>query len=253
MSDITLRPRGATEIVDAAFALYRRNPGALIMLTAIGNVPGLVLTLIFRRQLETGPFGTAFFATMLVSMLTFALINAVMMKVGSALYLGGRVDVADALRSVVPKMPAIIMVTLLSSLAFGVGFLLLIAPALYFLARWFAVIPAIVLEDKGPLAAFSRSAALAKGRKWHILSTLVLVFGIYLVVSLGITMAVSFTGSIIVTTLLGTVYTIFAYPIVALCVMLQYYDARIRGEGFDVEYMTSTLGAAPFAGEPAPR
>lgn len=253
MSDITLRPRGATEIVDAAFALYRRNPGALIMLAAIGNVPALLVALLSGIDPEKPDFGIAFWVTMAVGIVSTAFGHAMITRVGSALYLGGRIDVAEAVRSTLPRLPAIIIATLITSVTFFIGFLFLFAPGLYVLARWFAVIPAIVLDDNGPFAAISRSGALSKGRKWHVLGTIVMVFGMYLTVSFGLSFALSSTGNFVLTQVVSTLYAILAYPIVALCITLLYYDARIRAEGFDVEYMTSTLGAAPVAGEPAPR
>ena len=42
------------------------------------------------------------------------------------------------------------------------------------------------------------------------------------------------------------IYTILAYPIIAITECLLYYDARIQSEGLDIELMAAELGAAPI-------
>ncbi|MBC8087752.1 MAG: hypothetical protein H7Z40_10840, partial [Phycisphaerae bacterium] len=47
MSDTSLRPRGVSEIVDAAFALYRRHALQYIVVAAIATAPSLIISLLY--------------------------------------------------------------------------------------------------------------------------------------------------------------------------------------------------------------
>jgi len=90
------------------------------------------------------------------------------------------------------------------------------------------------------VAAFARSSVLSEGLKWHILLTLILIFVIFVMLSFAASMigfAVGAAGLIAVQTL----YTVFAYPLIAITQVILYYDARIRREGFDIEMMTGAL------------
>jgi hypothetical protein len=119
----------------------------------------------------------------------------------------------------------------------------LIVPGFWVLARYFAVVPAIVLEEAGTLRSFSRSAELSHGRKWHILGTLVLVTIIYYLLVLGVSLIGAVTGNFVLQTTISSVGAILVYPVVAITEALLYYDARIRSEGLDIELMTDALDA----------
>lgn len=247
MSDTTLRARSTSEIVDAAFALYRRNAMQYIVLTAICYSPVLIVSLLLVAR---GPaIGTgALFAALpvyIVTMLAFAVVSAAIVRIGSDVYLGREPDVNATIKAVMPRLPALIGGAILASLLAFVGLLLFIFPVFYVLTVTFAINPAIVLENKGPTDALSRSVALTKGRKGHVFLTLLLTWGLYLVLSIGITIVAGLVGSAVLLQIVSSLLAIFAYPIINLVVMVLYYDMRIRGEGFDVEHMSQSTGAPP--------
>ena len=57
---------------------------------------------------------------------------------------------------------------------------LVIAPGLYLITIWAVIVPVIVIERSGALAAFGRSRQLVRGRGLHVFATLVLVYVILL-------------------------------------------------------------------------
>jgi len=245
MTDLRLRPRTVSELVDAGFALYRRNALQYIVISSLAIAPLLVLQLAepgALRPTATNLSGM-FLVIQLASVLTYALMSAAVVKLGSMIYLGGEPDVAAAVREVLPRVPSLLLAGLLLLPLFALGFLVFIVGALYVTARFFAVSTVVILEGKSATAAFGRSSELSKGRKRHILNTLGLVFLIYLVLSMGVGGLAALTQSTVLQLVISTVYTIVAYPVFALVQMLLYYDTRIRGEGFDLEQMTSALGA----------
>ncbi|MBX7118922.1 MAG: glycerophosphoryl diester phosphodiesterase membrane domain-containing protein [Gemmatimonadaceae bacterium] len=251
MSEQTLRPRTTSELLDATFSLYRRHAPAYIMVTAIAVVPTLLFQLLLLGGSASLGQTLAAFIIFPISMVSYALMNGVVIRMGSDVYLGGEADVAEAVRSVMPKVPSLIGTAILKTLALMLYFLLLFFPMFIAFAKYFGPEAAVVLEGRGAAAAMSRSAELADGRKWHILGALLLMYGIYIIVgfALGIVGAVagalgSEMGGQVVLLFVQTLITIVSYPIVGLMTMLLYYDCRIRKEGFDVEHLARTLGDA---------
>jgi hypothetical protein len=249
----TLRPRSATELVDAAFQILRSHYGQLVVCSAIAYVPMLLLRLFVigdttrflsgdPAMAQAGMLLTTLW-TMLGSLVTYALMSAVLVVLTSQAYLGDQVDVGTAVRRVIPHVVQVLLASLIRSVLFIFGFILFIVPGFWVLARYFAVVPAIVLEEAGTLRSFSRSAELSRGRKWHIIGTLLLVTIIYYLLVLGVSLVGTMTGNFVVQTTISSVGAILVYPVVAITEALLYYDARIRSEGLDIEMMTEALDA----------
>jgi len=253
MTAPSLRPRSATELVDAAFQVLRAHYGQLVVCSAIAYLPMLLLRLFVigdtTRYLNGDPaamqsdiFMTTLW-TMLGSLVTYSLMSAVLVVLTSQAYLGDTVDVGDAVRRVVPRVVPVLIASVIRSVLFILGFILLFVPGFWVLARYFAVVPAVVLEDAGTLRSFSRSAELSRGRKWHILGTLALVTIIYYLLVAGVSLIGALAGKFVVQTMVSSVAAILVYPVVAITEALLYYDARIRSEGLDIELMTDALDA----------
>ncbi len=67
-------------------------------------------------------------------------------------------------------------------LGVGIGFALIVIPGIYFMTTYILVTPAIISEDRGVSAAFSRSKALVIGYRWKVLFAVLLVAFLYMVV-----------------------------------------------------------------------
>ncbi|CAN5290535.1 hypothetical protein BH09GEM1_BH09GEM1_02940 [soil metagenome] len=236
-----------SELVDAAFQVLRAHYAQFVMCSALAYLPWLIAELVFLGDPERLT-GTNLWITALAGMgvwLSFALMSAVIITCASQAYLGEPVDVATGIRRALPRLPRVMIAALLRYLLLTLGFLCLLVGALYVAARLFALTPLIILEDASIGAAFKRSGELSRGRKRHILNTLGLAAIIYWVVAIGISMMASLAGNFVVQVLAGAIYTILAYPIIAITECLLYYDARIQSEGLDIELMAAELGALP--------
>lgn len=253
MPPLALRPRSVTELVDAAFQVLRAHYGQLVVCSAIAYVPLLVLRLFVigdtTRYLSGDPAamrsGMAMTTvwTLIGSLVTYSLMSAVLVVLTSQAYLGETVDVGVAVRRMIPRLIQVLVASIIRSVLFIIGFVLIFVPGFWVLARYFAVVPAIMLEDAGTLGSFSRSAELSRGRKWHILGTLLLVMIIYYLLVVGVSLIGTLLGSFVVQTTVSSVGAILVYPVVAITETLLYYDARIRSEGLDIELMTDALDA----------
>lgn len=267
MSDLRLRARSVTEIVDAAFQLYKRDAVEYLLVTAIAYAPWVVAQLLVMRGLtltsaqQLGVSSFASFILAVIGIFAYALMSAVLSRFSSDVYLDRPTSLGAVVRSVLPLVPRLIGATFLFGLAMMLGFVLVLIGAaitsvpliligtflsigwvFYALARFFAVFQIIVLEGRGAVAAFARSSVLSRNRKGHILLTLMLVFVIFIMLSVAVTMVAEIIGSIASTVVLQSLYTVVAYPLIGITQMILYYDTRIRAEGFDIEVMTGALG-----------
>jgi hypothetical protein len=247
MAPIALRPRKATEIVDAAIEVYRRNPVHFMLLTTMVHAPWLILQLVLIGNAPP----TAEIATSLLisvgTIISYFLMTAVVVQMASDLYLGRETDAFLAFRRVGWKLPTAFMASFIQGMLIGFGLLLLLVPAVYWSALYFAAIPAIVLERCGLFAGFERSARLSKDLKLHILSTLGLVFIIKFALTIGATVVVQFIPNFAAQRVLSSLISIIVFPISGISDALIYYDTRIRREGFDIEMMAGGPAPAPAA------
>ncbi len=249
MPALRLRARSTSEIVDAAFTLYRRDPLLYILAALVGNFPSLLAELLAsgRNPLEAG---VAALVLRLASIVSYSFMSAVIIHLGSAAYLGETPDLAAAFRATLPRVGTVFVAGLARGFLVILGLVFLLIPGIWATAVTFAVIPVVVLEGKGTGAALRRSQALAEGRKRHILNTIGLAWIIYFVVLLGVgVVSVGIAmGSPVLSALFAAIAVGLLYPIIGLTELVLYYDARIRGEAFDLEVMQRQMdGAAPSA------
>lgn len=265
MSDLRLRARSVSEIVDAAFQLYKRDAVEYALVAAVAYAPSIIAQLFVIRGLTATAgrrpeiFGVPYFVSSILSIFAYALMSAVLSRFSSDVYLDRPTGLMEVVRQVLPRVFRVIGATFLFGFVFALGFvpallgavissvlvmfigvLVAIAWALYVFARFFAVLQAIVLEDSSVVAGFVRSSVLSEGLKWHILLTLILIFVIFMMLSFAASIvgfAVGAAGLIAV----QTIYTVFAYPLIGITQVILYYDARIRREGFDIELMAGAL------------
>lgn len=244
MSDLQYRPRSVTEIIDAAFQLYRQDALRYILITAVAYAPMLVFQLVFldpaNVSLASGLFG---FASYVVGFFAFALMSAALVRLSAEAYLGRDMEIGTALADVLPHVPAILGATLIRVILLFVTLLALIIPGLWMFARTFALTPILVLERADVATALKRSAQLSMGRKLAILGCYTLAFLIFYVVTLAFGLVAAIVGGGILFTLITTIATVVIYPVIGIMEMVLYYDSRIRAEGYDVELMANALGA----------
>jgi hypothetical protein len=273
-----IRPRRATELVDASFQLLRRFYPQLVTVSALAQAPGVFMRILFRKELSDPTAmmtnrGTAIGAVV-VSMLCISIADAVLIVAASDGYLDGTVDLGRALSVSASRLFSVVIAVVLRYLAIGIvagtmsilfvgvtlvhlNFLLiLLVPFVVWLAVWvglrtFAVAPAVVIEGHGPIAALDRTWQLSKNCSAHIFFSTGLAWLLYFVIA-GVATGIgaAFLSNSL-TGILSALLIIPIYPLLAVVSTLLYYDLRIRKEGFDLEVMSRELGAPPVAPLPA--
>ena len=269
MPPIEIRPRRATELVDASFQLLRRYYPQLVTVSAITMSPAVVVRILTRDAMSDPQLMAAnpgpLFAVAFAAVLCVTVCDAVLTIAVSDGYLTGEVDIGRAFGTGMRRILAVLLASffrgmLLFLAALAVGVAAAVAAALkmpllfvpifplaiwlmaYVLLRTFAIIPVVVLEHVGANSAMGRTLALSKNCAAHIFFSLGLAFFLYFIFSgiisaLGVTLLTPATAGII-----GAVLIIPIYPLLTVVSTMLYYDLRIRKEGFDLEIMSRELG-----------
>lgn len=249
MSDFAYRPRSASEIVDAAFQLFKQHFKTIVLVTAVAYLPLLLLNTALSRALgvdeaiAAGRFDSSFFIVSMLDMVWFGLVSAVVTAAASEAYLRHTPDPAAAFRLAFSRAGSVIACVVIVTIAIGIGLVLLIAPGLYIYARYGMAPIIAVLEGGGLRASLARASILSNDRKGHILRTMFIILLIFVAVGFAFGLIIVLLPNPILVAAAGFLVTILSYPLVALAQTVLYYDLRIRAEGYDVQLMSDRLGS----------
>lgn len=295
---IPLRPLGLGEILDGSFATIRRNPKATLGIAAIimtiSAVISSTLTLNMINVNDLGKHPTPhqmeqFLAgllpvlgvTVLLTLIVQAVLSGLLAPVIAREASGQQISAGDAWRAAAPRLPSVLLATLLVLLAglgplLALGVILLIGaaagapPAVYavigvpgllvavVLSIWFStmfslVTPVVVLERERPAAALARSWRLVRRRFWRVFGILLLATIIVAVASAILQIPFTFVSAVFggaagfsAGTVIAVIGTIAAgtvtRPISAAVTVLLYVDMRMRKEGLDLALRTAAGG-----------
>ncbi len=169
---------------------------------------------------------------LLAAVIMMGLVPLVIFVLPGVVLVGGAVSGVDALRVV-------------GGLAFIASFVV----AVIAVARLVLTVPAVVLEDAGPVRALGRSNALVKGRTGFVLGTVVVVYIVTAIVQavLGLPFqfvggALGTAGSAVLATAGSIVTNLVGNSLIGSALALLYFDRRVRAEGYDLTEMAGELG-----------
>ncbi len=129
-------------------------------------------------------------------------------------------------------------------------FVLVFGGALLLWSRYVNIAAAVMLEDRGPLAARRRSTELVKGSLARTAGVVFIAGVVYLIGFLTIwAIAGLVTREANASSQIAGALGIALYPFVGALLTVLYYDLRIRREGYDLELMSRALERE--AGAPA--
>jgi hypothetical protein len=274
---LPLQPMSFADVLDGAFRLLRANLATIVLVTAVFFVPLELLSAFLARDLFGGQgifellrdpslaqqefdsglsptqvFGTA--GTSLMGLLITPIVGGAIAGVVSASYLGEQLSAAEAVRTALRRVWALLAAAILVHLVEGVGLILCILPGLAAMAFLICTTPAVVVEELGPIKAMRRSFALVRPRFWPVLgiavvsglmaSTLTSILGSPFTFAAE---AVGLRWGFILLAFGSIVPALVATPFVAIVATLVYFDSRIRHEGFDLQMIARELagGGAP--------
>lgn len=165
------------------------------------------------------------------------------------------VHVLEAAGFVVALVVAVLLAVagaggLLVVLVAAVGFLAGVPLLLAVMALSVLTAPAIVVEELGPIRGVRRSWSLVRRRFWPVLGIALLAGVIAFVIGnvLGtvpqlLALVVGLEWGWLLLAFGAILTAMVTQPIVAIVATLQYFDARIRFEGFDLQVIAAELAA----------
>ncbi|CAN5788307.1 hypothetical protein BH23ACT10_BH23ACT10_18720 [soil metagenome] len=138
----------------------------------------------------------------------------------------------------------------------GIGLLVAVVLVIIALARFTVTIPALMLEEVGPVRSLRRSNTLVKGRTGFVLGTMVVVYIISAIVQLVIAVPFQLLGGVfervlgaaagaITLTAGNIVSSILGNTLLGVAIVLIYFDRRVRAEGYDLSELADELGDPP--------
>ena len=178
-------------VVKRTVSVVARNLGTFLLISAI---PGLTWAATevagnqFEADIAAGRFPDVNAILVLAVWFLIYLAAAMLLQGGVihgavATLNGKRASVGDCLATGLKNIVPLFLIGLLAGLGILAGMVLLIVPGIIFAVMWACVAPAYVVEHTGVSGAFSRSAQLTRGYRWHIFGLYVAVFVLAIVLS----------------------------------------------------------------------
>ncbi|HEY0036147.1 MAG TPA: hypothetical protein VGB66_05630 [Longimicrobium sp.] len=247
-----LRPLNVGEILDRSFALYRSQFAPLLGTALTLYLPLAMMSAIFGVAAASGSDAALAGGGILVLLIAPMMLIGVVLSVAaltyqtSRAYMGHPATVGEAVRHGFARFFPLALAMILTGIAIFLGLFGLLIGALIVYVLLFAVVPAVVIERRGPLSALQRSAELAEGDWWRICAVVVVAGLIATLPSMVVElMLASAAGaddpmSQGFVSALGALVNALTYPFSVAATVILYYDRRVRAEGLDVELMAAT-------------
>lgn len=264
-----MRPRTLSELLDAAFSLYRRNFSLIAGISLIVAIPYLATLLLtganrfdFVRYYtnlfqnpaafqsgQAPPFPTidvtALAISYLVGLIVAPFTTGALFRAATALQLGEPATIGTVLRDVLRRYFGLWGVMILFGLvAFSAIFFITIPIVLWVVVRWSLAIAALFAENINPARALGRSWALVHDQWWRTLGIILVVLLLTSIVAGVLDLFVDAVALILpsvvrtfVVLASNTVVQALVSPITPITVTLLYFDLRVRKEGYDLEQL----------------
>lgn len=283
-SALHLRPRGFSELIDAAFHVMRARFSTFATAGAILMIPGMGITMLMAGFMPAAgattvpdPSAGTLFGMVglgLVALFLYPLVFGAIVHVAARTYLGEPVELSDGfarararywtlVRATISKYGLVFLFFMAAGLfasmfaiaspALGVAAVVgVMFASLYLLVMWAMTTPVVIMEDVKVGTALERSANLTKGARLRIIA----IFGVLWALVWAAMMTVAFAGTLVLRSpvaaqLVSNLISVVTYPFIAVLLAVVYFDLRIRNEGFDLEVMAGGLQDAAVL-PPAP-
>jgi len=272
-------PMSTGMVLDGAFRFYAQNFPLMLGISAILNVPILVLTVlpVFLARAGSSPFlaVTAAISSMLIGLVAllvvYPLVTGATTKAVSDTYLGNPVTVGSALKVAWRRFGTLLMAQTVAGMIVLLGFILLVVPGILWMLSYTLIPPVVMIEaaerkgarpvpsppgdpgrgtpritDRGEIRR--RSWELVKGNRGKVF----VVLFVFVVVQVLLATAGNWIAGMgfgagsnlarVIQSIIGNVVTIVVAPLQTIAITLLYYDFRIRKEGFDLEMLSQAIG-----------
>jgi hypothetical protein len=248
-----LKPLTFGEVLDGSFKILRSNLGLFFGIAVAFDGPLLVASALMgasQAQLAAGkhpPAGPVLLGVLVIlaaSLLLWGTMTAAAVQVVS----GETTSLGKALKRFLGVLEPAIGATILMFLIGTLCTLALIIPGIiYFLGR-VLYLPVLLVERGSGSGSLKRSKQLVKGRLDRVFGigllfgvvSWALRWGVGMLIPAGL--KVTFVGMLV-----GLLPQLVAAPLYPIAIVLIYFDARIRDEGYDLELRAKEAGSVAGA------
>lgn len=292
MSQLKMRPMGVGEILDRSFQILRARFGTLVGTALVGLSPLLGFYLLAGVPYGAVPGQDVTVGVGIVAVAVLMVVGMVVVWAGLTHQVdqaaqGRPVTIGQGLKAGLRSSLRLVGAVILAYLALiGVmlpvlligGFLgavggaaasgpvmmtlLVVAiavPAVIALVVWWAmtflILPAMVIERRGPIKALRRANELAKGGRVRVCATALLAWLVVVLPAMGVPFLFGAgalmwdpqaAGDMSAMQLYGYQAMTFAIsalttPFLTAAMVFTYYDRRVRREGYDVEMASASI------------
>lgn len=244
MSDF--RARSNTEILDAAFELYRRYFPIFFTIGIVATLPSVIALYLGTpaTAITLNSLLTINGACRILSAFIYPFSEAAIIAATSSAYLNSSVDLTRAVRTALARPVQVLASVWATLLLLGIGFVLFIVPAFIVFKRYFAIPATVVLENRSVGSAMKRSRQLSNGNGKRIFALLGSVILFLLIISIMLGGLIASSGMGALSAIVELVVLAALNPFAAIVATLLYYDIRIRREGYDIELMADAMDVA---------
>jgi hypothetical protein len=208
-------------VLRESFTIYGENLGPLL---GVGILVSVSFGIVIGLLNDEGGVLAQFIATVL-QLVAGALYTGFVVRLVQDVRDGKRdSSVGELISGATPFLGSLIVFSVLSGLGIGIGFVLLIIPGLFLLTIWSVGAPAIVVEGKGGLEAFSRSHELVKGRGWDVFGVIVCVILIIIASAIVAAAIGAAVGGVVGAIIVASAVLLFYMPIQALVQSVLFFD-----------------------------
>lgn len=253
-------PQSIGQVLDTAFHFFKVSlvkclPYGMLSMLAV-QLPNIYYLALGRPMEPFGGGDPMWVALYLIgTVISFMMVSAVFVRQWHLLT-HRPTSVRVEMRSVLRRLPAVIVMVILMTLLCAGGLILFILPGLYFLTALAFAWPALLLGSRGPVSAIRYSLHLVKGNWWRTTAVLTVALTIaivaYIVVFalMGIVMVLAGANDVAMFTAAWAVVLIalgaVGLPVYTAMVLALYGDLILRREGAD---LANRLAVAPQASQ----
>jgi hypothetical protein len=276
----TLRPLSVGEILDAGVKVVTRNWKPLLGSLLLVSTPVWALFILLLASLDASAFEftpdqefgstedpsaqflIGLMITLFVLMLAFLVSFVAVFKGVCDAWLGIKPTIGRSLKFGLKRSGWVFLLSLVWTPCITLFMLPCGIPALWLGTVWALSIPALLFERVGPFKALGRSYGLIRGRFWEALLVVLVVVGVYYVVSnilslglMGIVAVATDDNAIANAIAQGAgsiVSTAVSVPYISALLTILYFDQRVRKEGLDIQLLAEGNERDPNAPLPLP-
>jgi len=158
------RPIQVGDVLSKGVDLVRKNPGLMIPQAIV-----LVFSLA-TDAVGASPLSLIRITLSIVTGVVSVIVLGAYPSMVQAVLGGGQISVTDSLGKAFHRFWTLLFATFLVGLIVALGLVALIVPGVIFITWYAYFVPAIMLEDKGVLAAMGASKAFGRDKKWSTFS-----------------------------------------------------------------------------------